>query len=511
MEEHKQAVDDIEARVRHFHDLQQPFRNYHGSTTSTRLTKRDNIVDTSQLNHVLYVDISKKTVTVEPNVSMVKLVKATLEHALIPVVVMEFYGITVGGGFSGSSGESSSFRHGLFESTVNWIEIVIPTGETVKASRTERPDLFWGAASSLGTLGVVTLLEVQLRDAAKYVELTYLPVSTMAEALKIIQEEMVKPTIDYVDGIMYSKDHGLICSGRLTDTLPAASRIQQFTRRHDSWFYLHAKSILKRAKPSTTEYVPLVDYVFRFERGAFWTGRFGFKYFYTPFNRITRYLLDSSMHTHVMLRALHSTMLSNLYMVQDVSVPFPAAEELNNWLAENMNIYPLWLCPVRFRRTSPDSGHGLHAHSADPATPEYLLNFGIWGDAGWKNRTEAVRQNRALEAKVHQIGGIKVLYAHAYYTEEEFWSIYRRPGYDDLREKYGATYLPSVFDKVKTDLDIEAQEEALRKSSLATRIRHRFWVSRPFHGLYGVYKAWVGGEYLLQRKSKSIIMAIKKE
>ena len=43
------------------------------------------------------------------------LVAATLPHALLPLVVMEFPGITVGGGFSGTSGESSSFRHGPFD------------------------------------------------------------------------------------------------------------------------------------------------------------------------------------------------------------------------------------------------------------------------------------------------------------------------------------------------------------------------------------------------------------
>jgi len=78
---------------------------------------------------------------------------------------MEFPGITVGGGFAGTAGESSSFRYGFFDRTVNWIEMVLADGEVVRASGTEREDLFLGAASSFGTLGVATLLEIQLIEA----------------------------------------------------------------------------------------------------------------------------------------------------------------------------------------------------------------------------------------------------------------------------------------------------------------------------------------------------------
>ena len=191
MEAHKATIAAIEASVRSLSEVQQPFRIYHGSTNSTRDSQRrlDSAVDTSKLNHVLRIDKETKTVIVEPNVPMDALLQATLEHDLVPLVVMEFPGITAGGGFSGTSGESSSFRYGFFDGTVNWIEIVLANGTVTRASRTEKPDLFWGAASSFGTLGVVTLLEVRLREATKYVELTYYPASNMPDAMKIMEAE----------------------------------------------------------------------------------------------------------------------------------------------------------------------------------------------------------------------------------------------------------------------------------------------------------------------------------
>jgi delta24-sterol reductase len=112
MDAHDKAVAAIAARVRQFYDRKEPYRIYHGSTNSTRQSKVqwDKMIDTSNLSRILTVDAERMIALVEPNVAMDSLVEATLQHGLIPPVVMEFPGITVGGGFAGTSGESSSFK-----------------------------------------------------------------------------------------------------------------------------------------------------------------------------------------------------------------------------------------------------------------------------------------------------------------------------------------------------------------------------------------------------------------
>lgn len=99
LQSHKSKVDTIADAVRAFHNRGEKFRIYHGSTNTTRRTKLDRatVVDTSGLKDVLHVDVHRKTVVVEPNVSMEQLVDATLRHGLLPPVVMEFPAITVGG------------------------------------------------------------------------------------------------------------------------------------------------------------------------------------------------------------------------------------------------------------------------------------------------------------------------------------------------------------------------------------------------------------------------------
>jgi delta24-sterol reductase len=273
-----------------------------------------------------------------------------------------------------------------------------------------------------------------------------------------------------------------------------------------------------------TEWVPLTDYLFRYDRGAFWVGRYSFSYFLVPFNRLTRLLLDPFMHTRTMYRALHKSGLADFYLIQDVSVPFAAVPEFAAWLDATFHIRPLWVCPLRFRRTTPNARHGLHAafgaaaapptdRDRDTASPDSdsdgaaaQMNFGVWGPGSF-DRREAVRLNRLLERKVRQLGGHKWLYAHAYYTEAEFWAGYDRASYDGLRARFAADWLPSVYDKVRVDVPAEERARATWTGWLLAL----FWSVWPLRGLYGVLMTVVGGDYLLKSSASSDVPGFDKD
>ncbi|SLM35786.1 fad-binding protein [Lasallia pustulata] len=443
------------------------------------------MIDVSGLSHVLEVDTESKTVLVEPNVPMDQLVEATLKYGLIPPVVMEFPGITVGGGFAGTGGESSSFKYGFFESTVNWIEIVLADGQVVDASKAELPDLFHGAAGTFGTLGVTTLLELRLVKATTHVELTYNSVATFPEAIQKLRLAEADPSNDFVDGVLFAKDRGVVVVGRLKNISQndTSIRIQRFSRARDPWFYLHAEQTVDSSTPVFKEAVPLVDYLFRYDRGGFWVGYYAFKYFKTPFNRVTRWALDKYMHTRVMYHALHESGHSQTYIIQDLALPYSTVQNFLEYVDKSFGFYPLWLCPLR-----PSGQISLHPHNANGQ----YLNVGLWGP-GPSSHDAFVRANRQLEDKVRVLSGMKCLYAHTYYTEDEFWNIYDRKWYDALRVKYNATTLPSVYDKVKIDLD------AQRRRSVSG-----IWAIWPLSGLYGVAKAVVGSDYILSTKGRGV-------
>ena len=241
LESHESDLKRIQAEVRDLSQRKQAFRIFHGSTNSTRPAHHERVVDISCLRRILRIDPKKETALVEPNVPMDKLVEATLEVGLVPPVVTEFPGITVGGGFAGSAGESSSFKYGYFSQTVSRVEMILADGVIVRASAHERGDLFHGAAGAAGTLGVITLLELRLISAKTYVKLTYYPISSMGDAVDSIMGETKNSMHDYVDGILYSRNSGVIMAGILTNDKPSSVGVQRFRGPWDPWFYMHAQ------------------------------------------------------------------------------------------------------------------------------------------------------------------------------------------------------------------------------------------------------------------------------
>ena len=493
MDSHQQAVESISSSVKHFYDRKEKFRIYHGSTNSTRqVVKHINVVDTSSLSRVLHVDTEAKTALVEPNVPMDRLVEETMKYGLVPPVVMEFPGITVGGGYAGTSGESSSFKHGFFDRTNNSVEMVLANGDIVKCSTSERADLFHGGAGAVGSLGVTTLVELQLRHATRYVETTYHPVASIAEATKKLLQVTQDYELDYVDGIMFSQNEGAIITGRMTDTPGSITNIQCFSNAGDPWFYLHVQDRIKHADGAPiTDAIPTAEYLFRYDRGGFWVGAAAFRYFWVPFNKLTRWFLDDFLHTRMMYTALHASGISKKFVVQDLALPYSAAEEFVEYADKDFGIYPLWLCPLKQSPRPTMHPHLTKTTAASNSEP--MLNIGLWG-FGPPSADEFVRKNQDLEAKLRELGGMKWLYAQTYYSEDDFWSLYNRDWYDRLREKYDATTLPSVYDKVK--IDPEAEKIA------AKGILGGFFANRwPFDGLYGLIAAISSGSYLQARAS----------
>lgn len=495
MQNHRDLVGKIAASVQLYFKRREPFRIYHGSTNSTRQTthRRENMIDISPLSRVLKIDTNARTALVEPNVPMDRLVESTLKHGLIPPVVMEFPGITAGGGFAGTGGESSSFKYGYFNETVKSVEIVLGDGTIITASDKQNRDLFHGASGAVGSLGITTMLEIQLIQAKKYVKVTYHSFRSIPEVIEKIKAETLNPALDYVDGILFSKEHGVVITGYLTDDLPDSSQVQRFSDANDPWYYLHVKEKTLRTVNPVAEHIPLSEYLFRYDRGGFWVGASAFEYFKFPFNQFTRWFLDDFLHTRMLYRALHASDQSKNYIVQDLALPFSTAEKFIDYSINSFGIWPLWLCPLRQSRLPT-----LHPHfpetEADGQTLKPMLNVGLWG-FGPAQHDRFVAKNRELERKLRELGGMKWLYAHTYYEENEFWELYNRQWYEGLRRKYNAkSSLPSIWHKVKVDSN--AQKQAVDRSWGTWALQ--FW---PLGGIWGIRKAIESGEYLIARNS----------
>jgi Delta24-sterol reductase len=408
---------------------------------------------------------------------------------------MEFPQITIGGGFAGMAGESGSFKYGIFDCIVNWIEIILGNGDCVRASASDpdTADLFYGAAGSCGSLGVVTLLELQLVEAKPFVALTYNPVGGIKDALQMIQNSETDAALDFMDGIIFSENSAVIMTGKLSDASPKNAAVQRFTRARDPWFYLHAQAVISRSKTApVTEYIPLFDYLFRYDRGIFWGGARAFKYFKAPFNAFTRFALDPLMRAKVAYHALHESGMADRTVIQDIGIPYSNATEFVKYLDGALHMYPLWLCPLRPTRDMRGDSHKSFGIGKAILPDEMVLYIGVWG-LGPSKHDEFVKLNCEIESKIQELRGNKCLYAHVYYPEHKFWEMYDREWYDGLRAKYHAENLPSVFEKVSVK-PLNASPEAWRPW-----LRHAIRKVWFLNGIYGVYKAVAGGDYLLNR------------
>ncbi|KAK4623890.1 Delta(24)-sterol reductase [Fulvia fulva] len=501
-EEHDAAVKRIASQVEKFHNEKKHFRIYHGSTSSTRPMQftKDAIVDTSDMHRIFPVDKETMTVKAEPNVSMDVLAAHTIAAGYVPKIVMEFKGITCGGGFAGMSGESSMYRYGLFGNTVSEIEIVLGDGTLEYANREKNADLLQEAHGSLGTFGIITLVTIELLPAKSHVQVQIKPVSEPLTVPAIFEEACSDPTIEYIDGIYFNRRSAVVMFGKMIDYAQRDSRAPLLTTKQVHWFAdtieAHLKkhnnkiSMLTNAETKgkvaangatngstnghangesngTTKIadippviLTLTDYLFRYDHGAFWGGKLAFKHFHVPQNRITRRLADPFLDSRTCYMALHKTGLADEYVVQDFGIPASTVTQFIEFVAQEMPECQIFLCPLK---PAQEIGIDMRFNGdvIGSVREQRIFGVGVYG-RGPRNSEEFYELNRELELKASVLLGSKLLYARTYYTAEEFWTIYNKERYDEHRKKWKAETLPSVYDKLHADMNYTRPRRSVR-------------------------------------------------
>jgi Delta24-sterol reductase len=267
--------------------------------------------------------------------------------------------------------------------------------------------------------------------------------------------------------------------------------VQRFSGTTDPWFYLHVQDKIRDNTKAITEAIQLPEYLFRYDRGGFWVGRASFNYFPgVPFNKLTRWFLDDFLHTRMLYKALHASGQSERMIIQDLALPYDNAEEFINFTHHRLGIWPLWLCPLK-QSSLPTMHPHLAETEADGSTLKPMLNIGLWGDAA-QIPGGFVQANRDIESKLKELKGMKWLYAQTFCSEDEFWEDFDKEAYDELRRRYRAETLPSVYDKVKRK--DEGGPTELSWSQWAMSI----W---PLPGIVGIVSAIQSGDYLLARNA----------
>ncbi len=127
-------------------------------------------------------------------------------------------------------------------------------------------------------------------------------------------------------------------------------------------------------------------------------------------------------------------------VIQDVEVPVERLEEFLGWFDEAVGMRPVWLCPLVSTRAWP-------TYPLEPGAT--YVNVGFWGTVHVGPDAPNGPRNRAIEAKVHELGGHKSLYSEAFYDRETFDSLYDGANLAAVKGRYDPDdRLTSLYDKV---------------------------------------------------------------
>jgi FAD/FMN-containing dehydrogenase len=372
----------------------------HQVPKATDLRYRDDKIDISDLTEILAIDPVKRICVAESGVTFVDLVRATLAHGLVPVVVPELKTITIGGAVAGCSIESMSFVRGGFHDTCLEYEVIAATGDVLTCTpENEHRLVFQMVHGGFGTLGILSTLTFELVPAQRYVHVVYEKHATIEAYQQSIARHAETRDVDFMDGIIHSPSLYVLCVGRFTDRAP-------YTNRYDL-FKVYYKSTASRDE----DYLETPQYFFRYDRGV---------------TNVRAPLLSSTQILKIAQKLHWLLPKEKPTITLDVFVPFSKVPEFLAWYEREFNFYPLWCVPYRrvhdYEWLADDYWRAMK--------DEMFLDLAIYGMKQKGDRN----YHRMMEEKLRELGGIKTLIAHNYYPEAEFWSIFNKRNYDAVKQ-----------------------------------------------------------------------------
>ncbi len=412
-------------------------------------------LDLRHFNHVLSIDSQDKIATVEGMTTFYDLVEATLAHNLMPQVVPELRSITVGGVIAGLGGQSSSFKFGLVHEIVTDFDLLTGEGKVIHCSPDSNADIFYMLPNSYGSLGYVLKCNIKLNNVATHVKLSCHHYSKTDDFFKAMLDEVTSGEADFIEGVSFSPGQYILLLGAFNDQVPRSEEC--LVPLHEPFF----RSIQDPA--INTKFLSIYDYIWRWDPDAFWAtdqkNVLG-KVLLNPTFRKTlgKFILRSDRLVKIgqfrnRLRKKGSAKTLFLEakrleaLIQDVAIPINSAPEFDTWLAKELQIFPLWYCPVK--STVPFGTYPLYKPES-----EIEVDFGFYASMELEDHMEPYFYNKKIEKKLVEYDGLKCLYSDTFYDWDQFWSIYDKQAYDQVKTKYDpdGIYL-DLYQKVVNKLD----------------------------------------------------------
>ena len=386
------------------------------------------------LDGVINIDFDNNTIDVGAKTTFHNITLITLPYNLMPQIVPELSSITVGGAVSGIGVESSSFRYGFVHNTVLEMDILLSSGEIVTCSPTnEYSDLFYAIPNSYGTLGYITRVRLSLMKTKQYVSLINTKFSNSKDAFEFMENNCKNKDIDFIEGVVYSPKEIVIVTGKFTNNNIGVTKYPS-----EGIYY---KSIRQRL----TDKLSIYDYCWRWDTDMFWSN--------IPVleNKWVRKICGRSLLNAVMLRPLSMLGFSKKgsskseRIIQDIGIPLKNSAQFLEWVQENIDVYPMWLCPIK-PQDKPEDGVTWNFHKE-----EYYCDIGIFGKKRTNFNPKEAYYNKLIENKMLELEGNKCFYSDSYFTKDQFHKCMNMEQYNKIKSKYDEHNLfQNIYDKVIT-------------------------------------------------------------
>ncbi len=386
-------------------------------------------LDVSGLGGVIGLDVDpatgEATADVQGMCTYEHLVDVTLPRGFIPLVVPQLRTITLGGAVTGLGIESTSFRSGLPHESVLEMDILCGDGEI----RTVCPgeDLFDAFPNSYGSLGYATRLRIRLEAVPAYVELRHVSFSDLDHLALVVAEvvesrEFDGARVDGLDGVVFAPGEAYLTLARFTDAR-SSTPVSDYTGPEP--FFRSVQRLGSSTPRGGVDRLTMHDYLWRWDTDWFWcSGAFGLhnprvrRFWPRRWRRSDVYHRIVGLENRFGLKARldrRRGLPDRERVIQDVEVPVERLSDFLTWFDESVGLRPVWLCPLRSARAWP-------TYPLRPGAT--YVNVGFWGTVPIAPGGRDGDHNRAVEAKVDELGGHKSLYSDAYYDRVTFDRLY---------------------------------------------------------------------------------------
>jgi hypothetical protein len=401
--------------------------NLNGHVFGLPIMDKSKKLDLSMFNRVLDINYKDRYAEIEGSVHVYQLLNNLVKKNWIIQIPVDMYHLTFSGLIAGVGGGSSSFKYGFIHETILEMDVITANGEIITCSRDNNTELFYAIPNSMGTLGYITRLKLQIRPATPYVKVDYKRYTDPETYFKELDKHCKDEEIDFIDGTIFSNNNLVLIIGNLTSYLPPEKKL--YNKTNIFWEDLLNTTIKE-------QYFKLYDYVWRWDPDMYYTTM------ETPAwtrNNILRNLVPKNFLKSTIYRKIaklvkfeHDALDCN-----DVFIPMEKSNDFFEWYSNNYKLYPIYICPVRCKE------------SFTLWNECYFCDFGIGYGVNFDVRPEGIDDK--LEEQMLKYGGRKLLYTVVHNSEKDFWDTLGIDSdvYYKLKDIYDPEHrFPTIYEKV---------------------------------------------------------------